>query len=263
MLDEIFKTFTVIDTETTTLDAENGEIVEAARGDYRDGEWVIRNKLYGSQHPISPDSSSKTHISNRMIAGLPKFGENIAEDLSIVAYDWSIYKIAHNAQYDRTFIATKLKDQGYDTVQFEDPKTWVCTHNLAKKLLENQAEKFNLNYLRYYLDLDVPDDVIAHRADNDVLITAKLFEHLVMMMLEQDLLDISGDIGDQIVKYINTYEPYDVWPFGKHKGSPLSEIPADYIVWAIENMDSLKEGSYKYDPRLAYTITKHFEDLDN
>lgn len=262
MLDNIFKTFTVIDTETTMLDADIGEIIEAARGDYRNGEWIIENKLYGSNDPISPDSSSKTHISNRMIIGLPKFGEDVADDLSIVCYDWSLYKVAHNAQYDRTFITKKLQKLGYDTTQFEDQTTWICTFNLAKKLLDGQAAKFNLNFLRYHLDLDVPDGVIAHRAGNDVLITAKLFEHLVMLMIEQNLLDITQNIGQQIVDYINIYEPYEFFPFGKYKGKSFSEIQDDYYVWAIENMDALKEGSYSYDARLAYTITKHFEDKD-
>lgn len=260
MLEEIFKTFTVIDIETTMLDAIHGEIIEIARGDYRNGDWQINNVLYGANNLISPDSSSKTHISNRMIDGLPKFGENIAQDLMLTGYDWSLYKIAHNAQYDRVFIAKKLQDMGYDTKLFEDPKTWICTFNLAKKLLEGQSEKFNLNFLRYFLNLDVSDEIISHRAGNDVLITAKLFEYLVTLMFERNLLDIEKSIGEQIIEYIDTFEPYEFWPFGKHKGKKFSEIPDDYYVWAIENIDALKEGTYKYDPRLAASIKKHFED---
>ncbi len=29
-------------------------------------------------------------------------------------------------------------------------------------------------------------------------------------------------------------------PFDKHRGVPVSEVPADYLVWCLENMDSLR-----------------------
>jgi len=262
MLTDLFKTFTIVDIETTTLDGDIGEIIESAVGRYRNNDWVVETKLFGSKNSIDPASSAMTHISNRMIAGLPKFGEKIGEDLYIVAYDWALYRVAHNAQYDRAFIAKKVSALGLDVVDFLNGGDWICTLNLAKKLLEGKAEKFNLNYLRYFLELDVPDDYIAHRAGNDVYITCKLFEHLVMMMIEQGLIDLEKNIGQQIVEYTNKVEPYQVWPFGKHKGQTFSEVPDSYYAWAIENMDALKEGDAKYDARLAYSITKYFESKD-
>lgn len=258
MLDEIFKNFSVIDIETTTLDGDTGEIIEAAIGRYRNGDWEIEAKLYGSNNPIHPSSSAMTHISNRMIAGLPKFGESIGEDLSVVGYDWALYRVAHNAQYDRAFIAKKVAGLGHDVVDFQNDGSWICTLALAKKLLDGVAEKFNLNYLRYFLDLDVPDDYIAHRAGNDVYITCKLFEFLVMLMIEQGLLNLDGNIPEQILTYINNIEPYSVWPFGKHKGQKFSDVPDDYYVWALENMNALKEGDDKYDARLVKSIEDYF-----
>lgn len=258
MLDQLFKNFTVIDIETTNLDADVGEIIEAASGIYRNDEWVVESKLFGSEALIDPMASAMTHISNRMIKGKPKFGEEIGTDLMLVGYDWALYRVAHNAQYDKAFIAKKVAGLGLDVDSFLNEGTWICSLNLAKKLLEGQAERFNLNYLRYFLDLDVPDDCIAHRAGNDVLITCKLFEHLVMIMIERDLLDLTGNIGEQILTYVNTIEPYQVWPFGKHKGQAFSEVPESYYVWALENMDALKEGNERYDPRLVKSIENYF-----
>lgn len=260
MLEQIFKNFTIVDVETTSLDADTGEIIEAAVARYKEDDWVVESKLFGSNEPIDPFSSSMTHISNRMIAGLPKFGEDIGEDLSIVAFDWALYRVAHNAQYDRTFIAKKVEALGINVVDFLNASDWICTLNLAKKLLEDSVKSFKLNYLRYALDLDVPDDYIAHRAGNDVYITGKLFEYLVMLMIERGLLDLDGNIGEQILTYINTIEPYQVWPFGKHKGMKFSEVPDDYYSWALENMDALKEGNERYDARLVKSIEEYFSD---
>lgn len=260
MLEEIFKYFTIVDIETTSLDGDTGEIIEAATARYKGDDWVVESKLFGSNNPIDPMSSSMTHISNRMIEGLPKFGEEIGEDLSIVAYDWALYRVAHNAQYDRAFIAKKVSDLGYDTVDFQNANDWICTLNLAKKLLEGKVQSFKLNYLRYALDLDVCDDYIAHRAGNDVYITGKLFEYLVMIMIEEGLLDLDGNIGEQILLYTNKIEPYQVWPFGKYKGTAFSEVPDDYYSWALDNMDALKEGNERYDPRLVKSIEEYFKD---
>ena len=33
--------------------------------------------------------------------------------------------------------------------------------------------------------------------------------------------------------------------FGKYKGKPLCEIPKDYLVWCVENFDSMRPGNWK------------------
>lgn len=38
-------------------------------------------------------------------------------------------------------------------------------------------------------------------------------------------------------------------PFGKHRGRPLSEIPADYLRWVLDNCDNIT-------PRLRAEITR-------
>ena len=44
------------------------------------------------------------------------------------------------------------------------------------------------------------------------------------------------------------------WPFGKYRGKLLSEIPDDYYIWAMENLDSLKEDKAEYDADLAASV---------
>lgn len=37
---------------------------------------------------------------------------------------------------------------------------------------------------------------------------------------------------------------YDSIPFGKHKGTPLEDLPIDYLQWAYENWDDKGDGLY-------------------
>ena len=47
----------------------------------------------------------------------------------------------------------------------------------------------------------------------------------------------------------------DVMPFGKHKGTPLSEVPTDYLWWVIEGSEVVD----RY-PGLAEAIEEELED---
>ena len=263
----MFKGFVVVDIETTAIKHANAEICEIAAGSYKDDEWHIVSELRGTRNPIPPEASKICHISTRMLEGLPLFGSDIEREFTILGIPWGQYYVAHNAKFDRELLVqelykaisvnetTKLTKDSY-VLDFGEPENWICTVELSKRLLGNEISQFSLNYLRYYLDLDVPDEMYGHRAGNDVLITAKLFEHLVMLMLERELLDITNSygIGWQIVQYCSTFIPYGTFPFGKYKGQRFEDIPKDYYEWALENMDALKEDSDRYDERLAKTL---------
>jgi hypothetical protein len=44
--------------------------------------------------------------------------------------------------------------------------------------------------------------------------------------------------------------------FGKHKGRDISEVPSDYLVWCLDNMDWLQPGQAKFNRTLWEIIRR-------
>lgn len=261
---EFLGSITVLDTETTNLHWEKAEVVEVAGARYRDGNWHVASMLLGAKDGIPPEASAKNHISNRMIAGKPTFGQSIADVNRILGTGTSAYLVAHNCRYDQDVLTKaylEADDYGMASVTSERGK-WICTHRLSKHLLEMvdfPDMQYNLSYLRYRLDLPVPDDLPAHRADADTLTCAILFEFLVDYAIATGLVRDDNDLGRSL--HDACWRPFRIttWPFGKHRGRPLAEIETDYYLWACQNMDALNEDKPGYDPDLAASVAAELE----
>lgn len=257
------QTVTVIDTETTNLHAESAEIVEIAGARYDGHYWQVKDTLLGAKNGIPPEASAKNHISKHMINGLPTFAECQDKIKSILNWNSSDYFIAHNCAYDQSVLAKSWNDaaSSTDATRALDQSKWICTHRLAKQLLSFDFEdmQYNLSYLRYKLDLPIPNDTVSHRAGSDTLVCAVLFEFLVDYALATDRIIDDDNIGGQI--HALCWQPilYKNWPFGKNKGKLLSEIPNDYYVWALSNMDALDDSKDGYDHDLAESVRIELE----
>lgn len=252
---------TVVDTETTGKDPENCEICEVALGRI-ENDWDADNRLLRTHEPIPPEASSKSLISNRMVADKPAFDELDWMDLSdFLRVSDTQYYIAHNAEFDRNVLKNNLKKRGENIKQIDNPEYWVCTWRLAKAVygIDFDNMQYGLQYLRFYLDLDVPDDIPAHRADADVKTCGRLLERLLVDAIENGQVDSNLDIGPQL--YNLCWQPARVkkWPFGKWKGHNLEDIPTDYYQWAMNNMNKLKEGTSEYDLDLAHSVAEVLE----
>lgn len=261
--DTFLKSVTVLDTETTNLSPENAEIVEIGGASYDGKTWNISSMLMGAANGIPPEASAKNNISNRMIDGLPLFGEVMADVKKIFRWNNSLYYVAHNSQYDQ-----KVLKASFSRINLEndadiaiDNANWICTHRLAKQIIDFDFAdmQYNLSYLRYRLDLPVPDSAGVHRAGDDTLTCALLFEFLVDFALAKNLVTNTETIGKQLHDLCWGFVPMKVFPFGKNKGKTFSEIPTDYYLWALKNMDSLKDTSKSYDPDLAENIRIELE----
>lgn len=261
---EFLSTVTVLDTETTNLYPEKAEIVEVAGARYDGQAWNVRSMLLGAVNGIPPEASAKNHISQRMIAGKPTFAQSQDGVAEILAWDTSSYLVAHNSKYDQTVLAKAWAEAGDQkrSIEASHANLWICTHRLSKHLLRDvdfPDMQYNLSFLRYKLDLPVPDELPAHRADADTLTCAVLFEFLVDYAIATGLIADDDSIGSTL--HALCWSPFDIkaWPFGKHKGKLLSEIETDYYMWAIENMDALNENKGGYDPDLAASVAAELE----
>lgn len=266
--DTFLKNVTVLDTETTNLYADKAEIVEIAGAQYDGHNWQIKSMLLGAKNGIPPEASAKNHISNRMIAGLPTFAE--ATDKVVELLRWNcaddLMYVAHNSKYDQIALATAFRTCDKSWLPHADeiamnPFKWICTFRLARQLLNDSFDdmQYNLSYLRYKLDLPIDDDVSVHRAAGDTLTCAVLFEFLVDYALATDKVIEGPDLGIQIFELCWAPIIKTKWPFGKHKGVLLTDIPTDYYMWAINNMDILNEDNSAYDADLAESVKRVLE----
>jgi DNA polymerase III epsilon subunit-like protein len=262
-IEKFLSSVLVLDTETTNLHPELAEIVEVAEAHWMGGTWSTQSTLLGAKNGIPPAASAKNNISNRMIAGLPTFDDRTDEMRKLLHWGDIGYYVAHNSNYDRKVLIRAWQDCGNqsDIDLCKDDRKWLCTWRLSRHILAHDFGdmEYGLNYLRYKLDLPVADNLRLHRAADDTYLCAILLEHLVKIAIEKGLVQLDYDIGTQLNELCWNPIIQSVWPFGKHRGVLLTEIPNDYYAWAFANVDSLKEGSAGYDMDLAESVRQVLE----
>ena len=115
--------------------------------------------------PIEFGASAVNHISNRMVEKLKPFGEHRQYAAIKKELEAGII-VAHNAEFDMKV----LWREGIDI------STYVCTKQMAQKMYPDAAQH-RLQYLRYFLDLDV--EGAAHTADGDIAVLKALFDRMI------------------------------------------------------------------------------------
>ena len=153
--------------------------------------------------------------------------------------------IAHNATFDLAI----LKNDGIK------PKNFICTLRLARYLdPDGKIDKYNLQYLRYFLDLDV--EATAHDALGDVLVLEKLFERLKKKLKEVGKLNDENEIIEKMIEVSSHPSLLKFINFGKHNGKELQEIARtdpSYLEWLLKQ----KLESDQIDEDWIYTL-KHY-----
>ena len=263
MRDIFLKSVSVIDTETTHLVPEKAEIVEVAGATYNGKEWTVKSQLFGARDGIPPEASAKNNISSRMIKGLPTFVDAVDIAKEILNWNSSVYFVAHHCSYDQAVLSQAFISASCntDTRIAQDVQKWICTHRLAKQLIQHDFKdmQYNLSFLRYKLDLPVDDNLSAHRAGADTIVCASLFEFLVDYAITTKLVEDSDTLGYDIHKLC--WKPFKVtaWPFGKNKGKSFKDIPTDYYMWALGNLDCLNETHKDFDRDLGENVRVELE----
>lgn len=200
-------------------------------------------QLYNPGRPIPPEASAVTHITNRHVADKSKFIESQDyENIKILLEDEESVIVAHNATFDLGML------QKENIV----PRNFICTLRVARDLdTDGKLSKYNLQYLRYALDLNV--EAQAHDALGDVHVLRALFERLLAKMIElhgseevaiEKMIEISSH--PSILRTIN---------FGKYAGRSLDEvlkIDRGYLEWLYDQ----KRNSEQNEEDWLYTLEK-------
>ena len=211
----------ILDTETHTLNGLPIEIayapIEIKNGKLSLDKKQIFDQLYQVGQPISYAAMAVHHILESDLVGQPFYNE-----FQLPAQ--TTYIIGHNVDYDIAAIARC----GVDVSQLKP----ICTLALARHVWEN-AEAHNISALIYLISKgsDKAREMLkgAHRADADIILTANILMHIIHQLNIQDIeqLYIASEEA-RIPKSIT---------FGKHKGTAIQDLPADYIQWLMRQDD--------------------------
>lgn len=259
---ELASSCVVLDTETTDIDVNQAEIVEIAyTTSFNTSNCDVEVNRFRPIKPIPPEASAIHHITTRMVKNEPTFSQ-AADLIGNITSQGPRFYIAHNSDYDKKVLVASCKRDGLDSLSKDFEGTpWICTWRLAKAVLGIDYSKFqyNLSYLRYALNLEVSDELGAHDGFSDVTVCAKLFEMLVEIAYMDKKIYPDQDLGDQLYNLCWAPKKVETWPFGKYKGQKLADIPTDFYMWAIENIDLLKEDNEKYDVDLSTSVANVLE----
>lgn len=210
----------VIDTETAGQRLEDDAVLEIGSVDLDLATGAIFNPMQTLVDPggaeINPQARRVHQISDAMLLGAPRFSEAVAPFAGAPFY------AAQRAEFDRP----RLRLAG----------RWLCTHKLALRAFPG-LRAHGLQSLVKYIPLDLTEvrplfeGLHPHRALYDALCTA-----ILMRRIAEVLMPRCADVGD----FLERAERVSGEPallaklrFGKHKGVPLSEVPADYLEWLI------------------------------
>ena len=267
---EFLKQCLCLDTESTGLDPINDEICELGLYRYiENNDYTPTSILYGTTEPIPFSATACNNITRRMIDGKPKFVDSISTINKLLALDKYPYIICHNVRYDRLILESHFKRVD-NNLEFAKDNKFICTMRLAKQLhkptsLEDTLS-YSLSYLRYFLNANVPDEFGTHRAQDDAYVCGKILEKLVeeIYQMFKDEINSVDDLGNIVYQLSSAPIVYEELPIGKkYKGMKIreiAEIDAQYLIWCMDTIHTLKEDNINYDEDLATSILNALED---
>ncbi len=228
------------DTETTG-NTEKDFLCQIA---YKNGAKNFTG-LYKPPVKIPPEVSAIHHITNKMVEDSPTFTEsNDFKTIKELFENKDSVVVAHNAPFDLMII----KKEGII------PANFICTLRLSRYLdPEEKIEKYNLQYLRYFLEIEI--EATAHDALGDVLVLEKLFERLKKKIIEQEKISEDEAIK-KMIEISSKPSIFKTMKFGKYNGKKIEDIlrsDRGYLEWLLAQ----KLESDQIDEDWIYTLQNY------
>lgn len=253
------------DTETTGNEPKKDFVCQLAYKTYdpnsKERASETFNELYKPLIPIPPEASAITHITNKMVADKKEFKESDNYSLiKLLFEDPNNVVVAHNAKFDLAIIAK------------EDisPSNFICTLRVARALdKENVIPQYKLQYLRYYLDIDI--EASAHDALGDVLVLEKLFERLLAKIMKparnaSSTADAGGEEElteeqaiEKMIDISSRPSLMNMFNFGKYNGKTIkevSDIDRGYLEWMLTQKEQNPDNEEDWIYTLKYYLGK-------
>lgn len=176
------------------------------------------HSLINPERPIPAGASAVHGITMKDVESAPTADEYFYDVLGNKLGSVDAIFTAHSSAFDFRYLGPYLPDS---TPQ-------MCTLRLARKLYPN-VDNHKLATLVYALELDV-DKSRFHSADGDMII--------LMSLLGKMTEDFGYTLWD-LFEAANTPIQMTKMTFGKHKGTPLKDLPPSYVTWLLklDNLD--------------------------
>ncbi len=199
--------------------------------------------LYKPPIKIPPEASAVHHISNKMVVDKPSFHES-GDLLKIKELFEDSIVVAHNATFDLMMLEKEnIK-----------PLNFICTLRVARALdPEGKIERYNLQYLRYLLEIEI--EATAHDALGDVLVLEQLFKRLKKKIIDEEKLK-ENEAVEKMIQISSHPSLLRTFGFGKHIGKKIEDVAGmdrGYLEWLLAE----KEKSDVLDEDWIYTL-RHY-----
>lgn len=206
-------------------------------------------ELFKPPVPIPPEASAITHITNKMVADKKAFQESDNYGaIKLMLESKENVMVAHNAKFDTAIIA-------HEGIV---PANIICTLRVARALdKDNVIPQYKLQFLRYYLDIEIEAE--AHDALGDVLVLEKLFERLMAKVMKEYNVDEEGAIN-KMIEISSKPSLMNLFTFGKHNGKTVAEVTRldpGYLDWMLAQ----KEQNPDNEEDWIYTLKHHLGKL--
>ncbi len=191
--------FVVFDIETTGFSPVNNKIIEIGAVKIRQGEITDRFSVFVNPGvPIPFEIEKLTSINDSMVMDAPPIEAILPQFLDFCQ---DAVLVAHNANFDMSFIMENAKRQGISR-KF----TFVDTLGIARVLLTHQA-KHTLDAVAKTLSISLENH---HRAVDDAECTAHIFLKFSAMLRERGADTLSrinalGESSPDIIKKLTSY----------------------------------------------------------
>ncbi len=172
--------FVVFDLETTGFSPDHAKIIEIGAVRIENQKIVSRFSAFvNPEVPVPLKIEQLTGISDAMLVGEKTIGEILP---SFLAFCEGAVLVAHNADFDTSFIRKNCRDLG-----LEYDYTVLDTVSLSRYLLPG-LNRFKLDTVAKHLGVSLENH---HRAVDDAACTAQIFLKLSEMLAERDISDLN------------------------------------------------------------------------
>ena len=201
------------DTETTGIRPDKDRIIEIAAYDPTLDRTF--DQLINPGCPIPKEASAIHNITDVMVENAPSFAE-VAEQFAHFC-EGDVVLIAHNNDaFDLPFIKSEFARHQVPFPTFPTIDSLKFSRKYRPDL-----PRHSLQHLREYHGIEANN---AHRALDDVIILHQVFSLMIDDLSMETILELMAE--KQILRHM---------PFGKHRGTPLKEVPPSYVRWLNEN----------------------------
>ncbi|WP_418699637.1 exonuclease domain-containing protein, partial [Anaerotignum sp.] len=191
--------FVVFDIETTGFSPLTCKIIEIGAVRVEKGAVTDRFSTFvNPKVPIPYRIEQLTSINDAMVMDAPDIETVLPKFLEFCE---GAVMVAHNADFDMSFIIENCKRQGLD-----DDFTYIDTVGMARFLLP-ALNRFKLDTVAKAVGVSLAHH---HRAVDDAACTADIFVKFVEMLRERDIFDVDalnsqGNVSVDTIKKLPTY----------------------------------------------------------